>query len=67
MLLTSGLSHAGFFAALGLGLGATYAALARTDHPYLRLGLDPTGGRRWPATPVASPIAWTVFFLARNA
>lgn len=67
VLLTAGISHAAFFAALGLGLGASLFG-SQTD-PITRLArrLDPNWRPEMESYTRAVAIAWTGFFLAQCA
>jgi len=64
-LLISGLSHAGFFAALGLGLGATLRGPGPDPITRLAARLDPNWRPEMASYTRGVAIAWTVFFLAQ--
>ena len=65
VLITAGISHAGFFAALGLGLGASLRG-GRTD-PITQLArrLDPNWRPEMEGYTRGVAIAWTCFFLGQ--
>ncbi len=64
VLLTSGLSHAGFFAALGLGLGISLRGPGPDPITQLAERLDPNWRPEMASYTRGVAIAWTCFFLA---
>lgn len=64
-LLISGISHAGFFAALGLGLGASLRGPGPDPITQLAERLDPSWRPEMANFTRAVAIAWTYFFLAQ--
>lgn len=64
-LLISGISHAGFFAALGLGLGASLRGPGPDPITRLAQRLDPNWRPGMESYTRGVAIAWTVFFLTQ--
>lgn len=64
-LWVAGLSHAGFFAALGLGLGATLRGPGPDPITQLAQRLDPSWRPEMAAYTRGVAIAWTAFFLGQ--
>ncbi len=65
VLLTTGLSHAGFFAALGLGLGASLRGPGPDLITRLAARLDPNWRPEMASYTRGVAMAWTAFFFAQ--